>query len=300
MKLSIIDIGTQSLKHYIFEVDAGEKKLLHHKRYSESNIGENNVISEETLARSIALLSKCLEENEQAGVASLKILGTDIFRKAENAEQFLKAVYDVSGHAMEIITHEKEAEYLYEGFVDVVPTGFRFTAANIGGGSLEVVVGDKENLEASHKFPFGVKYLRNTFPADDENKLDWRAVEEYLSKEIKITEKTPNFFTTGVILNSIAGVGKHFGHDFKESKLLGRYFELPIHEYLPFVREFQSISISLLKEKYYAIDPSYADNAALAHTVYAAVAVAVGAEKVFLTHNDLTDGVISELLHMRN
>ena len=44
MKLSIIDIGTQSVKHYIFEQNNLGRRLVYYKRYSEANLGEHHEI----------------------------------------------------------------------------------------------------------------------------------------------------------------------------------------------------------------------------------------------------------------
>ena len=49
-------------------------------------------------------------------------------------------------------------------------------------------------------------------------------------------------------------------------------------------------------EKYYPPDPNYVKNVALGHTVYRMIAKKLGSTKVILSQNDLTDGVIYELM----
>jgi len=44
------------------------------------------------------------------------------------------AVKDLTGSDVQIISQDVEAQYLYEGFISIVPADYEFAAMNIGGG----------------------------------------------------------------------------------------------------------------------------------------------------------------------
>lgn len=116
MKLSIIDIGTQSLKHYIFEQTGKERRLIYYKRHSDANLGESaatKTLSPETIARNMRILQACLDRNAAENVKKLHLVGTEILRKADNVADFTAMVHKASGYNIEIISQEKEALYLY-------------------------------------------------------------------------------------------------------------------------------------------------------------------------------------------
>ena len=86
MKLSIIDIGTQSIKHYIFKQNKEEKNLTYYKRHSDNSLSDLNTLSAETIRNKIQILKDCLAINNQQDVKKLHIVGTEIFRKVTNAK----------------------------------------------------------------------------------------------------------------------------------------------------------------------------------------------------------------------
>jgi len=292
MKVSIIDIGTQSLKHYIFEVKGNSKQIVHYKRYSEANLGESDTISGETIVRNLNILKQCLETNQLQEVSKLQILGTEILRRANNAHEFTLALKDLSGHDVEVISHDMEAQYLYEGFVNIIPDGLTFAAMNIGGGSTEVVIGDKDHLVESKKIPFGTKFLKKTFNKD--GNMDWRGVDSYLAKEISFDMQVKNAFVTGV-LDFISTVGPHLGFVFEENDLTNHPIRFSLDTYVSFLETFRNTSIEELR-KLYPKDPGFADGFTMGQSVYVAVARALSAKMIIPSNNDLTDGVVHRMV----
>jgi len=291
MKLSIIDIGTQSVKHYIFEKNDQGKRLAHYKRYSEASLGESSTISQETIDRNIGILRKCFALNETKKVEKTKLVGTEILRKADNAVSFIEAVRGISGLDIEVISHDKEALYLYEGFLDVVSPGEKFGAINIGGGSTEVVVGTKERLLHSTKLPFGAKFLRKTF--GEHNDTRWQELDEYLDKEIKVSGEAFEMFITGV-LDFITTMSPHFSFVSEKSDLTDHPIVLSIEDWRDWIFKMRAAPIERLRELY-TKDPHFCDGTTIGHSVYYVVAKKLGVKKVMPSNRDLTDGIVYEM-----
>ena len=135
MKTAIIDIGTKSVKHYIFN----RKKEEYFNRDSSTKIGEeilqtNKLVMEKTLE----YLKKCVLVNKEHNVDKLVIVGTDAIRKADNSSEFKEKVKTITGAEIEVITHEKECELLGKGFAKVAIGDCAIF--NCGGGSIEIAV----------------------------------------------------------------------------------------------------------------------------------------------------------------
>lgn len=293
MKISIIDIGTQTIKHNIFEVDGlGSKKRIYTKRFSDSDLGGKEIISLEAIERSLKILEKCKEINDLESISSQHIIGTDVFRKAINIDDFIIPAEKVLEGKINIISHEDEALYLYKGFLPVISSNSDFAFTNIGGGSIEVIIGNFDRIKSLEKIPFGVKLLRNNFIKNDV--IDWKGMEKYLSGNIVIKENAPIIFITGVVLDFMTILKPHLDYDFKENEILQHPIKLTILEYEKFVKDLQKVPVSILKE-YYLKDPKYCEGVAIGHTVYLEVAKKSGAEWVIPSNNELTDGILYEL-----
>jgi exopolyphosphatase / guanosine-5'-triphosphate,3'-diphosphate pyrophosphatase len=291
MKLSIIDIGTQSFKHYIFEQNGLGKKLVYYKRHSDANLGESNVISRETINRNIQILRKCLDLNKAENVARMHLVGTEILRKAENASDFTAEARKISGHDIEIISHDKEALYLYEGFLDVVPKGEKFGAINIGGGSTELVIGSSDRLMSSVKLPFGAKFIRKTF--GEHNDINWQKLDKYLDSEIQVADQVPELFITGV-LDFLTTVLPHSPFVSKSCSLLDHPIILTIKDWRDWILKMRATPVEKQKE-YYFKDPNFCDGTTIGHSVYYIFAKKLGVERVIPSSRDLTDGIIYEM-----
>ena len=291
MIISIIDIGTQSVKHYIFNVSGTDKKLLHYKRYSGANLGEHATLLPETIERNIAILSECMALNEKEGAEKTQMLGTDILRKALNADDFTSRIKNSFGLDIQILTHEEEAKLLYEGFIPLLKDDTVFSATNIGGGSTEVVIGDKNKLIESIKIPFGVKFLRQTFASGSD--VDWKKLDEYLSENIHVKNSSSKLFITGV-LDFISAVGPSLGINLPSSDIPNHPVQMDMNSYPSLVEIIRKTPVEKLKELY-PRDPNFCDNFGIGQSVYLAIAKKIGVKIIIPSNNDLTDGIIFEL-----
>ena len=295
MKISIIDIGTQTIKHNIFDVDNnGNKKRIYSKRFSDSDLGGKEIISSLSIERSLKILEKCNEVNKLEDVEAQHVIGTDVFRKASNINDFLIPAEKLLGKEVNIISHEDEALFLYKGFLPVIPSDLNFTFTNIGGGSIEVVVGNSNEIKSLEKIPFGVKLLNSKFISD--SKIDWEGIEEYLRENILIRKKAPAIFVTGVVLDFMMTLRPHLNYNFEDNEISQHPIKLHINEYEKFVKDLQKVPIPLLKERY-SKDPTYCESVAIGHTVYLEIAKKSGAEWVIPSNNELTDGIIYDLFY---
>lgn len=289
--ISIFDIGTKSLKHYIFRDLSGRPELLLYRRYSEANLGGEASISPETEERLLGLLQRCLDENSRLGVNRTKVLGTAIFRESPEARELAKKIGEVAGSKLEILSQAKEAFYLYRGFVPPMSGLGPFAVANIGGGSTEIAGGEGDEPDWSKGLNFGVNFLRASF---GQGKVDWRAIDNYLDKHLEgIGPYQAPFFISGTF-DFLSEVAPKLGIAFSSGSIPGHPLSLNLDDYQSFRDKLRSISPEELA-KLYPQDPRFTDNVAISQSVYARIAEKLKASAVIPSRNDLVDGVVEEM-----
>ena len=108
-------------------------------------------------------------------------------RSANNSAEFIEAVYKETGICVEIISGELEAEYIYLGVRTALDMGDKNSLVmDIGGGSVEFIIADKNNIKWSHSFDLGAARLLDKFkPTDPISREEIMLVENYLETNLQ-------------------------------------------------------------------------------------------------------------------
>ena len=84
-------------------------------------------------------------------------VATGVFREAGNGEAFLAEVRRRFGFEVRLLSGDEEARLVYDGVrSEVADPGSRLAVFDLGGGSLECVVGEHGRIELAHSLPLGV------------------------------------------------------------------------------------------------------------------------------------------------
>jgi exopolyphosphatase/guanosine-5'-triphosphate,3'-diphosphate pyrophosphatase len=96
----------------------------------------------------------------------LRIIATSALRRADNEEQFARRVRELTGCDLHIISGEEEAACSFAGAVSGVAarTGERFGVLDVGGGSSEYAVGDKNGPQQMVSCEIGAVRLAEAIP----------------------------------------------------------------------------------------------------------------------------------------
>jgi exopolyphosphatase / guanosine-5'-triphosphate,3'-diphosphate pyrophosphatase len=98
---------------------------------------------------------------------AIRAVGTNTFRRARNAEEFLREAHEALGHPIEIISGREEARLVYQGVAhaQVQAPATRRLVIDIGGGSTECIVGEGLDVLESDSLHMGcVTYTMRFFP----------------------------------------------------------------------------------------------------------------------------------------
>ncbi len=165
--LAAIDLGTNSFHLIIVKVkpDGTFESLGKDKESVRlgSGTGVNEVITPEAIERGLNCLKrfKGLAEIQNAPI---RAVATSALREAKNRDLFLQRAEEEIGIHIEIISGFEEARLIYFGILQGLPLfDKRILMVDIGGGSTEILLGYKGEIEMAHSLKIGAIRLTDKF-----------------------------------------------------------------------------------------------------------------------------------------
>ena len=143
MRCAAIDIGTNSSRLLIADASPeGLRPLYRETRTTRVGEGlkENIHIQEDVIERNISCLEAFRDIMQETAVDSYRVVATSALREAENQEEFLERVWEKTAMQIQVISGEEEARLSYLGVNRGLPDLESPLVADLGGGSLELVL----------------------------------------------------------------------------------------------------------------------------------------------------------------
>jgi exopolyphosphatase / guanosine-5'-triphosphate,3'-diphosphate pyrophosphatase len=176
-----LDIGTNSIHLVVarhtggrqFDVITREKEMVRLGRGGT----DMKTLSPEALDRAVACIQRMRRIAVSQGAVEVRAVGTSATREASNADDFLARACDEAGVHIDVISGLEEARLIHLGVLQAVPVfDERLLVVDIGGGSTEVLLGERGEMLAARSFKLGAVRLTNRFfPGGD---VTTRAVHE--------------------------------------------------------------------------------------------------------------------------
>ncbi|WP_338874785.1 Ppx/GppA phosphatase family protein [Spirosoma sp. SC4-14] len=196
MKQAIIDLGTNTFHLLIVEKTGNSYKTLF-KESRPAKIGQAGInqglITEEGIGRALTVLTYFRQILDQHAVVPNQVvaIGTSAIRVARNQNEFVDRVRQETGIPIQVISGETEAEYIYKG---VRATGVldNETALimDIGGGSVEFILGNENRIFWKQSFEIGGQRLLERFMPGAPDRSDpispasMRKLYDYLQEQL--------------------------------------------------------------------------------------------------------------------
>ncbi|WP_029114414.1 Ppx/GppA phosphatase family protein [Mycobacterium sp. URHB0044] len=152
MRVGAIDCGTNSIRLLIADVgDGGLRDVLRDMRIVRlgEGVDATGQFAPEALARTRAALAEYADELKVHQVERVRMVATSAARDVGNREEFFAMTAElldpvVSGAVAEVISGTEEAALSFTGAVgELDASAAPFVVVDLGGGSTEVVVGDR-------------------------------------------------------------------------------------------------------------------------------------------------------------
>ena len=194
MRIAVIDLGTNTCNLLVAETTNTGFKILHQSkqlvRLGDDKIRKNE-ISPEAIKRVLESFQIHNTIIQKYNVGKIEVIATSAVRTAENKIEFLKKLSEQSGWIVKVITGEKEAELIFKGVLLAIEKFEQPSVIlDIGGGSNELILGDKKEWLWKESQPTGMARVINRFSLSDPiHKGEVKMLQDYF------TEAHKNAFT---------------------------------------------------------------------------------------------------------
>lgn len=151
MKLAAIDIGTNSIHMIVVETNQQRSFdiLEREKEMAKLGVGvfANHRLSNQSFKIGLETIARYVQLAEKLGVDDIVTAATSAIREARNGEDFLNKVVRQTGLSPRIISGKEEARLIFLAVRNSIALeNDDVLVFDIGGGSTEVVVGNRENI----------------------------------------------------------------------------------------------------------------------------------------------------------
>jgi exopolyphosphatase/guanosine-5'-triphosphate,3'-diphosphate pyrophosphatase len=171
MRLAAIDIGTNSVHMIVvrvrpdfsFEVIDREKEMV---RLGAGGL-DGRQLTTEAMTAALQALSKFERLARSHQVDEILAVATSATREAGNGGEFLKTIERTTGIRPRIISGTTEARLIHLAAVYGVDTPKTAVVIDIGGGSVEITLGTRQQVQFARSFKIGVIRLAERFVSSD-------------------------------------------------------------------------------------------------------------------------------------
>ncbi|MBI3776443.1 MAG: exopolyphosphatase [Gammaproteobacteria bacterium] len=177
--LAAVDLGSNSFHMKIARAYEGELQVLDRMRemiHLGAGLDTSGNITPEAQQRALDCLLKFGERLRAMPRRVVRAVGTNTLRNARNAKEFLVAAERALGHPIKIISGQEEARLIYLGVAHTLAdNGQRRLVADIGGGSTELIIGERGAPQNLLSLEMGcVSFSRKYFEAGEITSKRWQ------------------------------------------------------------------------------------------------------------------------------
>ena len=145
--IAAVDLGSNSFHMVVARDQHGQLKIVDRIREMVrlgAGLDASGMISQEAQDRAIGCLRRFGQRMQEMHAHSVRVVGTNTFRRARNSGAFIQRAEEALGHPIQVISGVEEARLVYHGTTHSItgPQG-KWLVVDIGGGSTEVIIGQK-------------------------------------------------------------------------------------------------------------------------------------------------------------
>jgi exopolyphosphatase / guanosine-5'-triphosphate,3'-diphosphate pyrophosphatase len=189
MRLAVIDLGTNTFNLLVAEKKHDKVKILFNEK-EPVKLGEgginSGIIKSKAYQRGIIAFEKWVSVAKKLEAEKIYALATSAVRSAQNGKEFTSEIYKKTGIKVHIINGEQEAALIFNGVLKACPLGLEnVLVMDIGGGSTEFIIGNKNGILWKKSYQLGVARLLEKFnPHEPIQTKEINAIEQYLKENL--------------------------------------------------------------------------------------------------------------------
>ena len=171
MRRAVIDLGTNTFHLFIVEINDKSLTSLYREKIA-VKIGQNGIskgrIAKDAIKRALHTLKVFKTVIDQFGVTEVCGVATSAIRNAKNGQELIDEIKSTTGISIDIISGDREAELIFKGVRAAMDMGnTNHLAMDIGGGSVEFIIGNQQEILWKQSFEIGAQRLLDKFHKHD-------------------------------------------------------------------------------------------------------------------------------------
>lgn len=221
MTYGIIDVGSNTVRLCIYEVKDGKVKALFNNKTTAGLIGYVNdgELTQKGIKKACDVLGEYRDMADHADIKDLFVFATASLRNISNTSEAVKAIHESTGLNVDVLTGHEEATLDFNGAANAMALD-EGVMIDIGGGSTEVLVYERGEIQDAASLPLGSlslfkNHVSNLFPQKKED--------DEIRKEVKSELKKIKFLKNRRF-HTLLGIG---GTIRAVRKMHNDYFEFP-------------------------------------------------------------------------
>lgn len=248
---AVVDIGTLKVKLLIASIskngDLVEKNSSNTLTCFGCEMDENRgFVKEKFLRKTIDELRRCKQLISDMGVSEYRVVSTHAMRRAKNKDEILRRIKKEVGFNVENISQEEEAELFFKAVMKDFPKGKEYAVLDIGGGSVQILIGAQNKLNNIHMMQTRAQFLHDNFTKNSNDPKgfttlkDIEKMKEYILQELLTLKKNldiPIIYGSSNIIDLMKAIGLALGpHEDSKThpyKTYSRHLEKFMQKMLP-------------------------------------------------------------------
>lgn len=172
MKIAVIDLGTNTFNLLIVEVNSDKSYSTVFQTKISVKLAEGGMnkgfIADVAFTRGIDAFKTHFATTQKYQVDKIYAFATSAIRGASNGVEFVQKVKEETGVDIQVISGDREAELIYYGVRSAVAMMDEASLIiDIGGGSTEFIIANKNQIFWKQSFLLGAARLLELFPPSD-------------------------------------------------------------------------------------------------------------------------------------
>ncbi len=303
-KAAVIDMGTNTFHLLLVEINGVSFKTIYKEKIP-VKLGQGGInqdyLAPESIKRAMHTLRHFKNLIEGEAITNTFAFATSAVRNAANGKEFVQNVKSEIGIEINVISGEQEAQLIYEGIrLSGSLNGQVELMMDIGGGSVEFIIGTSQEIFYKQSFEIGGQRLMDLFHHHDPILPEEIShLKAYLNEKLQpLIKAIETFKPTGLVgaSGTFDTLTDIYFESMLQCKLTGQHvFELPLEEFKEIYQEL----ISKTHEERLAIPGMIAmraDMIVVASTLIDFILQFIPIRSITCSHYALKEGAISRLL----
>ena len=226
MRVGVLDVGSNTVHLQVVDAHPGARPSPATNQKVELRLHEYLNKECEITAEGVALLEESIADAishaKDFQTEEILAFATSAIRDAKNGKDILDQINKKFEIDLQVLSGDDEAQMTFLAVRRWLGwSSGRLLVLDIGGGSLEIAVGDDERAEATISLPLGASRLtREYLDSDPHTSKEIKALETYVFEAIKVSlpediskHIADHFVATSKTFRTLARLGEHWFED---------------------------------------------------------------------------------------